>query len=140
MQTCHSTRRKEATMPVKMTLREAQQAYVALQQMPPIRGRAGFDLGRWGDKLHAEVKQLEVRRQEIRKRHGTENEKDGSIMFTPEQEKAATVEFDELLDGEIEIERHPVKLEAVLGKDPEHAPEIAPAVFERLVDKVIVEE
>lgn len=124
---------------IKLTLREAAEVSKALAALPRINAKAAYDLARIRDKIKAAWKPVEEQRQQIIADNGGEVMDNGVVKWTnPDGQVAADKTFGEFLDHEIEIDREPVKLAAVLGSDPAKYPDIEP---ERLsiLEKIIVE-
>lgn len=123
---------------IKLTLQEAINVSQALQQLPRINAKAAYDLARIRDKLKAALRPVDEQRIEIVKAHGGEV-CGGVIKWTNvDGQSAADAEFTDYLTKEIDIDREPVKLEAILGADPAKYPEIQPE-FLSVLEKIIVE-
>lgn len=129
---------------IKLTLREALAASAALQRLPKINVKAAYDLARIRDKLKALLKPLGEQERELVEEHGGKVGDDGKITWPAPKDGEPSAEvvyrkaWDELLDKEETVEREPVKLEAILGKDPAKQPEIEPELLSML-EKIIVE-
>lgn len=129
---------------MKLTLREAIAASKALQVMPKLPAKAAYDLARWRNKLQPEIDAYVEQERALVKDHGGTIKDNGGITWPhtkkgePSPEAACTKARDELLDHEIDIDRQPVKLDAILGSDPAKQPEIAPELL-AMLEKIIVE-
>lgn len=124
---------------IKLTLREAAAISQALSVLPKMHPKPGYDLARIRDKLKSAWKPVEEQRREIIAANGGEVLPDGAVKWTkPENQEAADKAFNEFLDHEIEIDREPVKLAAIIGTDPAKYPEIAPELLS-ILEKIIVE-
>lgn len=124
---------------MKLTLREVAAISQALSAFPKVNAKAAYDLARIRDKLKAAWKPVEEQRRDIIKDSGGEILPDGAVKWKkPEDQDAADKAFNELLDHEIEIDREPIKLTAILGTDPAKYPEIQPELLS-ILEKIIVE-
>lgn len=139
---------------IKLTLAEAFDVSRALAALPRINAKTAYDLARIRDKLKAALRPVEEQRIEIVKANGGEVLADGVIRWKPlppepaaedgkqaplrTGQAAADAEYADYLTKEIEIDREPVKLAALLGPDPAKYPEIAPEILS-ILEKIIVE-
>jgi hypothetical protein len=126
-------------MPIKMTLREAIAVKGALLALPKtINLKAGHALARIRDKLTPELRRASEQELKLIETHG--GKVDGNKITWPDEIEPADYarEWSEYIDEEVEIDRDPVKLDVVLGPNPEKYPAIDIEVLSVLA-KVIVE-
>jgi len=120
---------------IKMTLRDAIAAFQAIEMLPSIPdGKISYSIGYIGDKLEQHVRRFNKEREKIGRELAG-----GKEVVPDEKMKEFTERLDSMLDVEIEIDRDPVKLDAVLGDRPEKRPEMKPAVLRALVGRIIIE-
>lgn len=130
---------------IKLTLREAMAATMALAQLKGINAKASFDLGRIQNALRSALKPLNEQQRALITEHGGKIDAMGSITWPAPQKDGPSAEqqylkaWNELLDEhETDITRDPVQLQAVLGPDPAKYPAVDPELF-AILEKIIVE-
>lgn len=130
---------------IKLTLKEALAVSEALRALPSTRGASSFHLSRIRIALKPELEAYVEQERALIAEHGGQIQPDGKRITWPapkEGETPADVAFkkarDEVLDTEIEVDREPVNIKAVLGTDPARQPDIEPEFFV-ILEKIIVE-
>lgn len=129
---------------IKLTIGEAMNASAALSQLPKMNAKAAYDLARIRDFLKAALKPaIEQQRTLIEEQGGSINAEGGITWPAPKPGETPPdvlyrKAWDELLAHEIDIDREPIKLPAILGADPARYPEIQPEILSML-EKIIVE-
>lgn len=126
---------------ITLTLKEAFQIadVYAKGLVPRMNMKAGYDFKRMRDEIQHALKPVHEQHMEIIAQFGGTVMPDGVVKWAnPEGQEAADKEWNELLDKEIEIDREPIKLAAILGPDPAKYPEIQPHLLS-ILEKIIVE-
>lgn len=134
---------------IKITLQEALTISEALAAFPTCPPKASYDISRFRSLIASALKPVQQQRREIIEANGGELSADGVIKWKPlppaDGEKtlrtgqaAADAEFADYLTKEIEIDREPIKLAALLDAPPDKRPQIRPELL-FVLEKIIVE-
>jgi hypothetical protein len=124
---------------IKLTLREAFVIDRAYPHLPRMNVKTAYDFKRMHDEIKRVLKPIQEQRLEIIAAHEGEVRDDGVVKWKKvEDQTAADKEVNELFDHEVEIDREPIKLAAILGPDPAKYPEIQPEILS-VLEKIIVE-
>lgn len=124
---------------IKITLREAIEISKALQAFPPCAAKAGYSLSIIRNRVRSALLPVDEQRKQMVERNGGEIDAMGVIKWnTPDGQDAADKEFADYLTVEIEIDREPVSLAAILDMPRDKQPALQPELLSML-EKIIVE-
>lgn len=131
---------------ITLTLREVIDISEALATLPRLPAKASFNLARIRDKMRPELLAYIEQERALIKQHGGKIQPDGKTIAWPAPKdgdaEPAHVAFlkdqRELQSHEVQIDRDPVPIGAILGADPARQPDIEPELLS-ILEKIIVE-
>jgi hypothetical protein len=124
---------------IKLTLNEALEISKAFPAFPPCAGKAGYALSIVRNKIRSALLPVDEQRRQMIERNGGEIDAAGVIKWASlDGQAAADKEFADYLTMEIEIDREPVSLAAILDMPKDKQPALQPELLS-VLEKIIVE-